>query len=566
MTKKRLYFLGLIFLFLLAFGLRFYHLGQVPLGLYQDETAIGYNAFSILKTARDEHGQFLPLYFKSFGDYKSPLYIYLTVISVKLFGLNAWAVRFPSALFGSLTVILVYFLIRWATNDQRLSWLTALFLALNPWHLDYSRATFEVSLCFFLFVLGALLFQIAFKKKKNLPFILGTICLTLPIYAYNLTRLLAPIFLFIFLIYHRSAIRQLPRKVIWLTLGLVLLICVPFGLTLFSPGGIFSAGGTLLFSSAVIQAKILEFRSYLISLPFGFTSLFFNRWIQTLWQYLLNLIGYLSVDFFFVSGSPHGNHGIGNFGQFYPFELPLIVWGILMVLKKKPSWFFPFGWWGMATIAVASLTREAPQATRSFFLILPGVLLSAYGLLAFLDWVKKQKKSLVRLAAMTIFLAVGVYALVFYFTSYYFRFPILYAPAWRASDQELALYLQAETATGKRVIIDDRLSMVYSSLLFYQAYPPEEFQTTVSWSPEDSEGFSLPQKYGPYEFKSIGWSVDYYQKDTLLVVRPEDLPTKIPVLKEIFYPTRPAVYAVKQRILSQPVQEGAYVIVQSIEE
>jgi 4-amino-4-deoxy-L-arabinose transferase-like glycosyltransferase len=565
MTKKKLYLLVLIFIFLLAFGLRFYRLGQVPFGLYQDETAIGYNAFSILKTARDEHGQFLPLYFKSFGDYKSPLYIYLTVISVKLFGLNAWAVRFPSALLGSLTVLLVYLLIRLATNDPRLSLLTSLFLALNPWHLHYSRATFEVSLCFFLFVLGALLFQIAFKKKKNFIFILGTLCLIFPIYGYNLTRLLAPIFLFIFLIYHRSAIRQLPRKMIWLTLGLVFLLCLPFCLTLFSPGGIFSASGTLLFSSAVIQAKILEFRSYLISLPLGFTRLFFNRWLQTLWQYLLNLVSYLSVDFFFISGSSHGSHGIGNFGQFYPFELPLIIWGILMILKKKPSWFFPFGWWGMATIAVASLTREAPQATRSFFLILPGVLLSAYGLLAFLDWVKKQKKSLVRLGTMTVFLAIGLYTLVFYFTSYYVRFPILYAPSWRAADQELALYLQAEAAKGKRVIIDDRLNMVYSSLLFYQAYPPADFQASAIWSPDDSEGFSLPLSYGPYEFKNISWSMDYYEKNVLLVVPPEGLPTEIPVLKEIFYPTRPTFYAVKQQIFNQSVRDKAYVIVEAVE-
>jgi len=74
----------LIFVFILAFLLRFYNLDKIPNGLYQDETAIGYNAYSILETGKDEYGKSLPLYFKSFGDQKLPVYIYAAVISVKI--------------------------------------------------------------------------------------------------------------------------------------------------------------------------------------------------------------------------------------------------------------------------------------------------------------------------------------------------------------------------------------------------------------------------------------------------------------------------------------------------
>ena len=56
-----------MFLFILAIFLRFTQLGQIPLGLNKDETAIGYNAYSILKTGRDEYGNYMPLYFKSFN-------------------------------------------------------------------------------------------------------------------------------------------------------------------------------------------------------------------------------------------------------------------------------------------------------------------------------------------------------------------------------------------------------------------------------------------------------------------------------------------------------------------
>src|SRR3990167_1069510 len=100
----------LILIILLAALLRFYQLGTNPPGLFVDEVSNGYNAYSILKTARDEYGNFLPSTFKAFGDYNLALSVYTLVPSIALFGLNEFAVRFPSALFGTLTVFLTYFL------------------------------------------------------------------------------------------------------------------------------------------------------------------------------------------------------------------------------------------------------------------------------------------------------------------------------------------------------------------------------------------------------------------------------------------------------------------------
>ena len=96
----------------LAAVLRFYQLGKNPPSLNLDEVAIGYNAYSILKTGMDEYGKRLPLVFRSHDDYKPPLYIYLSVPSIAASGLNPFAVRFPSALAGTLTVLLTYFLVR----------------------------------------------------------------------------------------------------------------------------------------------------------------------------------------------------------------------------------------------------------------------------------------------------------------------------------------------------------------------------------------------------------------------------------------------------------------------
>jgi len=75
-------------------------LGSTPSGLSVDEAAIGYNAYSILETGKDEYGQSFPVLIKSFGDYKAPVYTYLLVPVYKLWGMNVFTTRSISAAAG----------------------------------------------------------------------------------------------------------------------------------------------------------------------------------------------------------------------------------------------------------------------------------------------------------------------------------------------------------------------------------------------------------------------------------------------------------------------------------
>src|SRR3972149_7127291 len=137
---------------LLAAALRFFALGANPPSPYWEEAALGYDAYSILKTGKDFHGNSWPLVaFESFGDYKPSLYFYAAVPSIAVFGLNTFAVRFPSAFFGSLTVFLVFLLLK-SMLPKKLSAvapLAALFLAISPWHILVSRVGFETNLGLF---------------------------------------------------------------------------------------------------------------------------------------------------------------------------------------------------------------------------------------------------------------------------------------------------------------------------------------------------------------------------------------------------------------------------------
>src|SRR5476651_952409 len=100
-------FLGII---LIAIALRFWQLVSVPPSPDWDEVAFGYNAYSVIQTGHDEYGKSLPVVLRSFDDYKPALYMYLVIPAELLFGVSTFAVRLPSAVFGVLTILAVFFL------------------------------------------------------------------------------------------------------------------------------------------------------------------------------------------------------------------------------------------------------------------------------------------------------------------------------------------------------------------------------------------------------------------------------------------------------------------------
>src|SRR3989338_8634099 len=226
MKKKYLILLSII---LLAAFLRFYGLGQNPPSLTWDEVAWGYNAYSLGIDGRDEHGRFLPLdYLESFGDFKPPVYAYLDIIPIKIFGLNEFAVRFPSAFFGVLTVLITYFLVLRIFNNRKweigsgkvdkevgsenkrshfspqfpishLALLTSFLLAISPWHINLSRAAFEANIATFFIVTGVWLFLTGVQKSsvpgsnKKWFLVLSAASFALSIYTFNSARIVAPI-------------------------------------------------------------------------------------------------------------------------------------------------------------------------------------------------------------------------------------------------------------------------------------------------------------------------------------------------------------------------------------
>jgi len=132
----------LIIIVILTGFSRLWLLDRLPAGFTPDEAAFGYNAYSLLKTGRDEWGipfWKLPLTgLKSFGDYKLPLLAFLIVPSVRIFGLNEFSTRLPNAVLGILSVSVMYVLAS-RLGGRKAGLLAAFLMFISPWNFSLAR-------------------------------------------------------------------------------------------------------------------------------------------------------------------------------------------------------------------------------------------------------------------------------------------------------------------------------------------------------------------------------------------------------------------------------------------
>ncbi len=156
----------LIIIVLLGAFLYLYKLDTNPPGIYLDEAGTGYNIYSILKTGKDEYGKFLPLAFRLFGSYTPPLYIYLSVPLMAIFGFSIFSTRLLSAISGIFAIYFFYFIIKELeiTKSKFTPIIATAFFAITPWLVYFSRVGYEQNLAFLFFLISVLLIA---KTIKN---------------------------------------------------------------------------------------------------------------------------------------------------------------------------------------------------------------------------------------------------------------------------------------------------------------------------------------------------------------------------------------------------------------
>lgn len=175
--------------------LYFVHVPDHPPGFSIDESSICYNAWTISQTGHDEYGKSWPLFFRAFGEYKSPTIIYLLAALFRVGGPSIAAARFLVASFGVLGA-LVLGLLAWRMTRR---WITAAFVTcaalLTPWLFESSRLVFEVGLYpglvgLFLLAVWSAHQNARWTWRNILALALTLVLLT---YSYSIGRLLAPL-------------------------------------------------------------------------------------------------------------------------------------------------------------------------------------------------------------------------------------------------------------------------------------------------------------------------------------------------------------------------------------
>ena len=208
--RQHLWFIIILFL---AFFLRFYSLSQNPPSLNWDEVSHGYNAYSLLQTGKDQWGTIFPLFnFRAYGDYPMVLNLYLTIPSIIIFGFSEFAIRFPSAVLGTLFVVLSYFLGNILFNNKKPALILMLLVAISPWTILPSRAVFQSNAAQFFLVLGITSFLYSLKYQKPWAFLISTLSLAISGYGYHNTRIFVPIIFFVLVLLYKTDINELISK------------------------------------------------------------------------------------------------------------------------------------------------------------------------------------------------------------------------------------------------------------------------------------------------------------------------------------------------------------------
>lgn len=477
-----------VLIFLLSLFLRFYKLENYPVSLYWDEVSIGYNAFSVLQTGKDEYSARFPMLFKSFSDYKLPGYIYLDSIFIKYFGLSTFSLRAPSALLGSLAPVVFYFLLKnlliyeksfQDESGKTIALAAAFLLAISPWHLQFSRAAFEANVALSILLLGTSLLIVGLKNKSAAFFSIPTLAIS--IYFYYSERLLVPAILIIFLVLFKNQLRK-NLKAYLVSLLAAVIIALPISFYFTRSEGIKRVSEVSIFADTSLISENVFANS---QNPNLLKTIFLNWKVPIASEFLHNYFSHFSFGFLFFGDDPNPRHSAANHGNLYLVELPLILIGIsrLLYFKNKKVKYFLIGLLLISPLP-ASLAKDSPHALRALQMLVPILTLSALGLQKVLS-----SKNL-RLWMLAIFLISGANYLV----NYYYLYPLKNNNVWAYGYKEL--YRELSTLENKydTIIVSGDLWKPYLFYLYYRQIDPSCYQN-----------FGSQQKIGKYNFGPTPW-------------------------------------------------------------
>lgn len=546
----------LVIVLLLASFLRFYRLESVPVSLFGDEMDVGYQAYSILKTGNDYYGNPIPLHFHSLAEWRTPLYLYSAVPTVALFGISPLGVRLPAAIFGVLSILAFYFLLKTIRESHlklessKLEVVGAFLLAISPWHIQYSRAAFEVTELLFFLILGIYFFLKGTRDGKYLW--LSTFCLALTPWIYSTAKMFVPFLLVFLTISFRRELIKVSKKHLLLALVALLVVGLPIAASTVFGGGSQRFGYISVFTDPTTEHEIGVARDVDNWGNSAASRAFHNKfmvWAETIGN---NLLQSYSTDFLFIRGDINLRHSIEGVGMFYKVEIVTLLLGVIYVFgtkfDKRIKYLLAF--WLIAGIVPSAITREGgSHATRLIVVLPPLVALVTFGVVAL-----AKNKALIALYGAALF---GFF--VIYQHNFWVHNPKYSERWWHYGWQESVDSIKAVEGGFEKIVIStaDEPPWVFFAAAY--EYDPARWQSAF---PLDNKteltGFGLVSYIDKYYFgsPSVGlydWGkvIDaktLYLASTRevgvnLIREPERTPGDLKLINSIAFPSgEPAFY------------------------
>lgn len=494
----------LFIILVLASFLRLYLLSSIPPSASLDEVSIGWNAYSILQTGKDEYGYSFPPLLRAYDDYRPALYVYLVAPFVKLFGLNVLSVRLPSIIFSILTVLATYFLIKEIfkrqkiLNTQYLALLTSFLFAISPWHIYMSRLGHEVNIGLSFFIFAILFFL------KNRIF-LSSFFFVLSFISYQSEKIFIPVILIGLFIIFKDEILSLKKKVAIAAI-LSLIVLTPFLKATFSPEALLRFKGTNIFETN--KSRFIE-QSYLLQKAHEegdfIGKVIYNRRFLSLEIVSEAYLSHFNPVWLFTNASGD-RHKVPSIGLLYLWTLPFILVGIYILLSRgfdSKMKLLLFLWFLSAPLS-ASITTDSPHALRSLTFLPTWEIFASIGIIFFYTLIKKKniERFMFLLFAFIVFISLS-----FFFKQYFDVFPKTQSESFQYALSKTIPYVIENEKYYRKVVFgnNENLYQSYMFFLFYTKYDPKAYQKEGG---TESGGFLGTHKFGKYEFRPINIGVE----------------------------------------------------------
>lgn len=514
--------LGFIVIF--AALLRLWGISTNPPSLSWDEVSIGYNAYTILNFGMDEHGVRMPIgAFIAYGDYKPTFPVYVTVPFIAIFGLSELAVRLPSALFGIATVLLLYFFVKELfVNSKNIALLSAMLLAISPWHIMLSRAGFEANIAAFFVLLGVYLIISARRNPglwiyAFLPFVAG-------MYTFNSARFAGPLIAVGVLMFSWKSLWKAKMTVVcgMVIAAIVLLPLLPHLVSRqaklrFEEVSIFTDIRVVLSSNA---RRVIDGNTW-------WSGVAHNRRIGFGREYLVHFFDNLEPRFLFISGDGNPKFSIQDSGQLLLVTAPFVVYGWFMLFANVPSIALLLLWWLIASIAPAAVARETPHALRIENGLPVWIIVTAYGMIVSLKnlIIPKMKITLLALYSILVIVNFG-----YFWHTYTIHYPKEFSGEWQYGYREAIRFAESVKGSYDTIVLTESIGRPYMYALFYGAYDLPYFLNTKDAS-FDAAGFYNVYGFGKYRFvKEAG---EIYPGRVLYILSASEVPKNAHVIKTI---------------------------------